>query len=117
MGGHLDDAEHTMEKPIVSISLGCSAIFLLGGKDRTIKPIPILLRSGDALVMSGESRYCYHGVPVILPPDFDPHHDAASTARKYKYQKMEKAENTVDTSDDSVWTDKAGTGSQRSKDV
>jgi alkylated DNA repair protein alkB family protein 1 len=30
MGGHLDDAEHAMQKPIISISIGCSAIFLLG---------------------------------------------------------------------------------------
>ncbi len=70
MGGHLDDAEHTLEKPIVSISIGCAAIFLIGGRDKTVRPTPILLRSGDAIVMSGESRYCYHGVPFILPRDF-----------------------------------------------
>ncbi len=72
MGGHLDDAEYTMEKPIISISLGCSAIFLLGGRDKTVKPTPILVRSGDVIVMSGESRYCYHGVPYIVPVDFQP---------------------------------------------
>jgi hypothetical protein len=67
MGGHLDDAEHTMEKPIVSLSLGCPAIFLLGGRSRTVKPTPILVRSGDVVIMSGESRFSYHGVPGILP--------------------------------------------------
>jgi hypothetical protein len=72
MGGHLDDAELTMEHPIISISLGLSALFLIGGRRRQDKPTPILLRSGDVLVMSGESRYCYHGVPVILPADFSP---------------------------------------------
>lgn len=72
MGGHLDDAEHTMEQPIVSLSLGCSAIFLIGGRDRRTRPVPVLLRSGDAVVMSGESRYCYHGVPCILPVNFTP---------------------------------------------
>lgn len=32
LGGHLDDVEKDMSKPIVSFSLGCDAIFLLGGK-------------------------------------------------------------------------------------
>lgn len=72
MGGHLDDAEHTMEKPIVSISLGCSAIFLIGSTTREVKPTPILVRSGDAVIMSGTSRYCYHGVPLILNSTFRP---------------------------------------------
>ena len=72
MGGHLDDAEHTMDKPIISISIGCSAIFLIGGRQRSVKPIAILVRSGDAVVMSRESRYCYHGIPLVLPAEFQP---------------------------------------------
>ena len=32
LGGHLDDVEKDMSKPIVSFSLGCDAIFLLGGQ-------------------------------------------------------------------------------------
>lgn len=70
MGGHLDDAEHTMEKPIVSISLGCSAVFLMGGVTKNVKPIPVLVRSGDVVIMTEESRRCYHGVPCIFPPTF-----------------------------------------------
>ena len=31
LGGHCDDVERDMSKPIVSISLGCRAVFLLGG--------------------------------------------------------------------------------------
>ena len=31
MSGHIDDAELNMNEPIVSISLGCPAIFLLVG--------------------------------------------------------------------------------------
>ncbi len=69
MSGHVDDAELTMDEPIVSISLGRSAIFLIGTRSKTETPIPILVRSGDAIVMSGESRYCYHGVPYIYPID------------------------------------------------
>jgi len=69
MSGHIDDAELTMDEPIVSVSLGRSAIFLIGTRYKTETPIPILVRSGDAIVMSGESRYCYHGVPYIYPKD------------------------------------------------
>lgn len=69
MSGHVDDAEHCMDEPIVSVSLGCPAVFLLGGRTKATKPIPILLRSGDVVIMSGESRYCYHGIPCLLPLD------------------------------------------------
>ena len=31
LGGHLDDVEKDLSKPIVSFSLGCEAIFLIGG--------------------------------------------------------------------------------------
>ena len=67
MCGHLDDAEHNMDEPIVSISLGCDCIFLIGGRSKADPPVPLLLRGGDAVVMSGKSRYCYHGVPAIIP--------------------------------------------------
>ena len=33
LGGHRDDVEQDQTAPIVSISLGCDAIFLLGGDD------------------------------------------------------------------------------------
>jgi alkylated DNA repair protein alkB family protein 1 len=66
MGGHLDDAEHALTKPIVSISYGRSAIFLIGGRQKSMEPVPILVRSGDVMIMSGESRYSYHGIPSIL---------------------------------------------------
>lgn len=47
-------------------SFGLSAIFLIGGRSLDDKPIAILLRSGDTIIMSGESRLCYHGVPKVL---------------------------------------------------
>lgn len=37
------------------------------------KPSAILLRSGDVIVMSKESRLCYHGVPKVLLPKNDQH--------------------------------------------
>ena len=36
---------------LVSISFGQSAIFLIGGKDKSVKPVPLLLESGDVLVL------------------------------------------------------------------
>lgn len=42
-------------------SLGSKAIFLLGGKSREDEPLAMFLRSGDAVLMSGEARECFHG--------------------------------------------------------
>lgn len=71
MGGHLDDAEHTLEHPIVSISLGSSAVFMMGGRTKDVPPHALFLRSGDAVIMSGESRFCYHGVPAIVSEEVE----------------------------------------------
>lgn len=63
---HVDRSELCATSPLVSISLGCAAIFLIGGPTRDTEPVPILLRSGDVLIMSGPCRRSYHGVPRIL---------------------------------------------------
>lgn len=68
--GHVDDAEQAMHKPILSFSLGSSCVFLIGTRTRADAPRSILLRSGDALLMAGHSRYCYHAVPRIIPGSF-----------------------------------------------
>lgn len=79
MSGHIDDAELTMDEPIVSISLGRSAIFLLGGRTKQVTPVPILVHSGDVVIMSGESRFSYHGVPLIFPTGlYDSHVDGVT---------------------------------------
>jgi len=66
MGAHVDDAEDDMTKPIVSVSFGNSVVFLIGGRTRDVKPTPLFIRSGDIVIMSGEARYCYHGVPRMI---------------------------------------------------
>ncbi|EIW60838.1 uncharacterized protein TRAVEDRAFT_36424 [Trametes versicolor FP-101664 SS1] len=64
---HVDRSEISATSPLVSISLGCAAVFLIGGLTRDDPPTPILLRSGDVVVMSGPAcRRAYHGVPRIL---------------------------------------------------
>ena len=37
------------------------------GTTREVAPTPLLLRGGDAVVMAGEARRCFHGVPRVLP--------------------------------------------------
>jgi alkylated DNA repair protein (DNA oxidative demethylase) len=53
--------------PIVSLSLGDAARFVIGGLSRRDPVSPLILRSGDVLVMGGPSRLRYHGVTRILP--------------------------------------------------
>ncbi|KHG09938.1 hypothetical protein F383_14429 [Gossypium arboreum] len=69
LGGHLDDMEADWSKPIVSMSFGCKAIFLLGGKSRQDEPLAMFLRSGDVVLMAGEARECFHGW-ISLPNSF-----------------------------------------------
>jgi alkylated DNA repair protein alkB family protein 1 len=66
LGGHVDDMEADWSKPIVSISLGCKAVFLLGGASREESPTAMFVRSGDVVLMAGPARRCFHGVPRIF---------------------------------------------------
>ena len=56
-----------MKAPLISVSFGSSAIFLIGGNSKTIKPKAIHVTSGDFIIMSGTSRLAFHAVPKILP--------------------------------------------------
>jgi len=64
--GHVDRSERNMNVPLISLSLGANCIYLLGGASRNDPVLPILVRSGDIMFMSGPSRLYYHGVPRIL---------------------------------------------------
>ncbi|KIY69975.1 hypothetical protein CYLTODRAFT_442295 [Cylindrobasidium torrendii FP15055 ss-10] len=74
---HVDRSEVCATAPLVSISLGHASVFLIGGQTRDTEPVPILLRSGDVVIMSGPAcRRAYHGVPRILEGTLPPHlHD------------------------------------------
>jgi DNA alkylation damage repair protein AlkB len=71
MGVHQDkdESRETIAAgvPIVSVSLGDAARFVIGGLSRRDPTNPLMLRSGDVLVMGGPSRLRYHGVTRILP--------------------------------------------------
>lgn len=71
MGVHQDKDERpdtiAAGAPIVSVSLGDAARFVVGGLSRRDPTQPLTLRSGDVLVMGGPSRLRYHGVTRIFP--------------------------------------------------
>ena len=67
LSGHTDHSEKDLSRPLLSLSFGQSAIFLIGGPTKQVRPKALLLNSGDVVVMAGQSRLAYHGVPKILP--------------------------------------------------
>ncbi|KAI0261000.1 2OG-Fe(II) oxygenase superfamily-domain-containing protein [Gloeopeniophorella convolvens] len=87
--GHVDRSELCATAPLVSVSLGNAAVFLIGGLTRDVAPLALLLRSGDVVVMAGPAcRRAYHGwapyarymrttrinvnVRQVFPRGFDP---------------------------------------------
>jgi len=67
LGLHRDQDEAAKEAPILSISLGDTALFRLGGPARKDPTRSVKLASGDLVVLSGPARHWYHGVDRILP--------------------------------------------------
>jgi alkylated DNA repair protein (DNA oxidative demethylase) len=71
MGLHQDkdesDASLTAGVPVVSVSLGGTARFLLGGLRRRDAVTPLTLESGDGFVFGGPARLRHHGVAGIVP--------------------------------------------------
>ena len=66
MGLHQDRDEEDFAAPVVSISLGDTAVFRFGGTTRGGKTQTVKLSSGDVLVMGGNSRLCFHGIDRVL---------------------------------------------------
>jgi alkylated DNA repair protein (DNA oxidative demethylase) len=66
MGLHRDQDEADLRAPVVSLSLGDTCVFRFGGTMRRGATRSIELKSGDAVVLSGESRLALHGVDRIL---------------------------------------------------
>ena len=66
MGLHRDEDEEDFAAPVLSVSLGDTAVFRIGGPERGGKTETLKLASGDVLVMGGASRLCYHGIDRVL---------------------------------------------------
>jgi len=67
MGLHQDRDEADFAAPVVSLSLGDSCLFRIGGLRRGDGSRSLRLHSGDAVVLGGDSRLAFHGVDRILP--------------------------------------------------
>jgi alkylated DNA repair protein (DNA oxidative demethylase) len=77
MSLHQDKDERDLAAPIVSVSLGLPAVFLLGGMRRADTPRRIRLEHGDVVVLGGPARLRHHGVLPLK----DGHHPATGGLR------------------------------------
>lgn len=66
MGLHQDRDEEDFEAPVVSISLGYTARFRVGGTTRGGKTQSLKLASGDVLILEGPSRLAFHGIDRVI---------------------------------------------------
>jgi alkylated DNA repair protein (DNA oxidative demethylase) len=66
MGLHQDRDEQDFDAPVVSLSLGDTGLFRIGGTTRRSPTRSVRLASGDAAVLGGEARLAFHGIDRIL---------------------------------------------------
>jgi DNA oxidative demethylase len=62
---HQDRDDCDFAQPIVSVSLGLPAVFLMGGAHRSDPTVPVRLEDGDVLVFGGPARRMFHGVKPL----------------------------------------------------
>ncbi len=67
MGLHQDRDEADFDAPVVSLSLGDSCLFRVGGLQRGDATRSFRLNSGDVAVLAGGARLAFHGVDRIYP--------------------------------------------------
>jgi alkylated DNA repair protein (DNA oxidative demethylase) len=66
MGLHQDRDEADKAFPVLSVSLGDTAVFRIGGTSRKDPTRSLKLSSGDVCRLSGPARLAFHGVDRIL---------------------------------------------------
>ena len=71
MGLHQDKDEADFAAPVLSLSLGDSGIFRVGGRSRQDPTRAFELKSGDVVVLGGADRLAYHGIDRILAGSSD----------------------------------------------
>lgn len=67
MGLHQDRDEEEFSAPVLSLSLGDTALFRIGGTARSDPTRSLRLASGDALLLAGPARLAFHGIDRIYP--------------------------------------------------
>ncbi len=71
MGMHQDRDEDDFDAPVLSVSLGDTALFRMGGKARRDATRSFDLQSGDVMLLDGEDRLAFHGVDRIVTGSSD----------------------------------------------
>ena len=66
LGSHVDSDEAEQRAPVVSVSLGDTALFHIGGCRRGAPKVKMTLLSGDVVVLGGPSRLAYHGIDRVI---------------------------------------------------
>jgi alkylated DNA repair protein (DNA oxidative demethylase) len=66
MGLHQDKDEVDFTAPVLSVSLGDTAIFRIGGPTRGGPTTSLKLSSGDVCLLDGEARLAFHGIDRVL---------------------------------------------------
>lgn len=66
MGLHQDRDEAARDAPVVSVSLGDTCVFRIGGLQRNDPTRSVKLTSGDVVVLGGDARLVFHGVDRII---------------------------------------------------
>jgi alkylated DNA repair protein (DNA oxidative demethylase) len=66
MGLHQDRDEKDFAAPVLSVSLGDTGLFRVGGRSRKDSTKTYELKSGDVVVLGGADRLAYHGIDRIL---------------------------------------------------
>ncbi len=67
MSLHQDRDEADFTAPVLSVSLGDTAVFRVGGETRRGSTRSIHLAAGDVFLLSGPSRLAFHGIDRLLP--------------------------------------------------
>lgn len=67
MGLHQDKDENDVTQPIVSVSLGLPATFIIAGDTRSSAKTDITLEHGDVIIFGGPARRMYHGIKRVQP--------------------------------------------------
>lgn len=66
MGLHRDEDEAALDAPVLSLSLGDTCVFRVGGFARGDKSKSFRLASGDVLLIGAPSRLRFHGVDRVI---------------------------------------------------
>lgn len=66
MSLHQDRDETDFDYPVLSVSLGDTAVFRIGGTSRRDPTRSVRLSSGDVCVLGGVARLAFHGIDRVL---------------------------------------------------